>query len=268
MSRAIAIVLALTLASCALMPSEPRRSILVNGNAISYVDNAGSAPTVVFEAGLGDGLRVWNEVYEQVATSAGVFAYSRPGYETGKRQPDRDGQRTAKESARLLRDTLEHSKTPAPYVLVGHSIGGLYTLEFARSYPHLVAGLVLVDARLPGFTEQCIASGVRPCSPPNCAILLAPPQVADELRGIRQSEAEAPSPADIGSIPTTLIVATKPPKGGPAAAQPIWLEVQRQFADAMSDGRMVIAQGAGHYIQRDAPEMVVDEIERMLSRVR
>lgn len=265
MFRVLLVGLLFTVSGCALTPMGRTNSIVVDGNSIQYVDAPGAGPTVVFESGLGDGLATWAEIYGEVREFAGAFAYSRPGYSAGLRRTDIGGARTADDAAKLLRDLLIDSGTPEPYVLVGHSIGGLYVLEFTRDYPELVAGLVLVDARLPEFTERCLAAGVMLCQPPAVAALLAPPHVGAEIRGIPASEADAPSPADIGDIPVILVAATRPPLGGSDEAQAVWLAVQREFAESLPKGRLVIADGSGHYIQREAPELVVNAIRRMTS---
>lgn len=250
------------------MPMGLPHNTIVDGNSMVYVQDSNWPPTVVFESGLGDGFSTWADVYSKVQAFAGVFAYSRPGYSAGMRRPESGGERTADESAKLLREILAKSDSPAPYILVGHSIGGLYVLEFARDYPELVAGLILVDARLPGFTEKCELAEVGPCLPPASSALMLPPHIAAEIQGIQSSEANAPLSADIGNIPTILIAATKPPPGASSDAQTVWLSVQKEFADSLTDGDLVIAEGSGHYVQKDAPQIVVDEIRHLITSIR
>lgn len=265
MSRIFIIVLTLSLCACASYPMGLRHNVLVDGQSISFVQNTDHAPTVVFEAGLGNDLKVWADVYDEVSTFAGTFAYSRPGYSGGFMRLAIGDRRTADDSARLLHEVLRASGATPPYILVGHSVGGLYVLEFARDYPDLVAGLVLVDARLPGFTEQCMAADVGPCLPPASAIAVSPPHIAAEIRGILPSEVAAPMPGDLGSIPVTLLAATKPPPGASVLTQPVWLSTQREFAAALSNGQLLVAEGSGHFIQRDAPQLVVDAIRNMVT---
>ena len=61
-----------------------------------------------------------------------------------------------------------------------------------------------------------------------------------------------------------LPVATKPPSGASLDGQAVWLEVQQEFADSLASGRLQIAKGAGHYIHKDAPEMVIVAIRELL----
>ena len=251
--------------ACASVPMGLRHNVVVDGQSVTYVSEPAAGPTVVFESGLGDGLSSWNPVYDATSEFAGVIAYSRPGY-SGFMRPTPGRPRTADDSAAFLRQLLENTHTAPPYILVGHSIGGLYMLEFARDYPDIVAGIVLVDARLPEFTDRCEQAGVSPCSPPKHAVMLAPPHIRAEVNGMRQSELNGPQPSDIGSIPTILLAATKPPPGASAAGQPVWLRVQQDFADGLADGRLEIVDGSGHYVHRDAPDRIVAAIRELVYR--
>ncbi len=110
-------------------------------------------PVVVFENGLGGTLDWWAKVWPEAARATTVLAYNRAGYGNSEAatQP-RDGAHIVEE----LRALLQARKLPPPYVLVGHSLGGLYMQLYARQYPREVAALVLVDATHP---EQLRGAG-------------------------------------------------------------------------------------------------------------
>lgn len=103
-------------------------------------------PTVVFEAGLGLPLETWGWIQPAVAQQAPTLAYDRAGL--GASDPA-SGPRTAAALTADLHHLLTLTGLPAPYVLVGHSIGGLLIRHFAATHPDLVAGLVLVDSTHP-----------------------------------------------------------------------------------------------------------------------
>lgn len=110
-----------------------------------------SKDVVVFEGGSRNTIDKWGAVPEQLALDATVFAYHRPGY--GNSEPaatPRDGRTIVEE----LRALLRHKGLKPPYVLVGHSLGGLYMQLFARAYPEEVKGLVLVDALYPRMVKK------------------------------------------------------------------------------------------------------------------
>jgi pimeloyl-ACP methyl ester carboxylesterase len=168
----------------------------------------------------------------------------------------------------MLKKMLDEADPSPPYILVGHSVGGAYALRFAILYPEEVAGIVLIDARLKDFREKCQAAGFSLCSPPGIVGVIMPDHVREELRGLEESEAELPEPEELGNIPITVIAATDPPPYAPAGLQELWLEVQRDFASRLANGRFVLAEGTGHYIHRDDPDLVIREVSYIIDLVR
>ena len=109
----------------------------------------GSIP-VVFENGLGGRMEWWNKVIPEISKDTTTFAYNRPGY--GSSDPvstPRDGLHIVDE----LRMLLKNKYLNPPYILVGHSLGGLYMQLFARRYPDEVGALILVDSTHPKQLE-------------------------------------------------------------------------------------------------------------------
>lgn len=110
-----------------------------------------SKEVVVFESGSRNTIEKWGRVPEQLALGATVFAYNRPGYGNSEAASTaRDGRTIVEE----LRAVLRHKGLKPPYVLVGHSLGGLYMQLFARAYPEEVKGLVLVDSLYPRMVKK------------------------------------------------------------------------------------------------------------------
>jgi pimeloyl-ACP methyl ester carboxylesterase len=105
------------------------------------------APTVVFESGLGTGLVDWRRVQPQVARFTRSCSYDRRGIGFSDAGPmPRDARTVANELHGLIRA----AGIAPPYVLVGHSIGGLYVREFLGRYSRETVGLVLVDPSVEG----------------------------------------------------------------------------------------------------------------------
>jgi len=259
------LVLAVASTGCAM---GIKHSAFVDGANHSYVLEGSGAPTVVFEAGIGSDLGAWAPVFSDVTAHTRGFAYSRAGYSGLALGGSQLGSRDADDIARRLHKILTDRDITGPFVLVGHSAGGNYVLRFAALYPDEVAGVVLVDGRPGAFARACEARGLGPCSPPAALAAAAPAHVAAEMRGLADAEAQTPEPHELRSIPVTVIAATKPPLGGSAKIQEVWLEQQRRFADRLEHGRFVVAEGAGHFVQKDAPDLVIREILAMVDRVR
>lgn len=269
-----AFLAAALVAGCATPPTADIESgaAQVMGASIAFQKRRGRSPTIVFESGLGDGLEVWAGVIEQLGSDAAYFAYSRPGYgASGNLQPP-SAARNSEQASALLHALLGAAGVRPPYVLVGHSLGGLYIAHFAASYREHVAGLVFVDGRPPTFRASCDARGIGFC---NTAASAAPPppnwpaHIVAELQGMSASEESAPAMSAIAGIPATVITSTTPWPGEQGAQGfALWLETQEAFAHGFTSHRFVRAEGARHYVQREQPALVAREIEALVARVR
>ncbi|WP_230408670.1 alpha/beta fold hydrolase [Undibacterium flavidum] len=110
-----------------------------------------SKAVVVFENGAKETINKWDKVLSEVSQDSTVFAYNRPGYgKSDKTNSPRDGQTIVAE----LHQMLQHRNLKPPYILVGHSMGGLYMQLFAKTYPDEVQGIVMVDALYPKIIKK------------------------------------------------------------------------------------------------------------------
>ncbi|MBP2421446.1 alpha/beta fold hydrolase [Microbacterium imperiale] len=122
----------------------PGALVDVGGHSLHVVRAGEGGPTVVLEAGSGEVASGWQAVATALADDTTVIRYDRAG--TAWSEPA-GTPRTADAIVAELHTGLDKIGAPKPYILVGHSLGGLYVREFARQHPDDVAGLVLVDAR-------------------------------------------------------------------------------------------------------------------------
>jgi pimeloyl-ACP methyl ester carboxylesterase len=125
----------------------------IAGRKVELLQIESPAPkaVVVFENGLRGTLDGWEKVVDALGPDMTVFAYNRAGNGKSEGTPNpRDGQHIIGE----LRATLQHQGLKPPYVLVGHSLGGLYMQLYARTYPQEVKGVVLVDSIFPGVIKK------------------------------------------------------------------------------------------------------------------
>ncbi len=123
-----------------------------NGRKLNLYCNGTGSPTVIFDSGLGvgSGTLSWNHVQPAVARFTRACSYDRAGYGFSDAGPL---PRTSDAVVSDLRALLDSAGIAPPYVLVGHSIAGLYLPLFADRYPSDVAAMVLVDPSAPGQEE-------------------------------------------------------------------------------------------------------------------
>lgn len=125
---------------------EPGVLTEVDGLPLHALVHRAGGPTVVFENGLGCACTTWSWVLDGIAGRYSYLAYDRPG---SGWSGDDGRRRSARETNELTARLLAQRDLPAPYVLVGHSIGGLLAMSFAAAMSHEIAGLVLVDSSHP-----------------------------------------------------------------------------------------------------------------------
>jgi pimeloyl-ACP methyl ester carboxylesterase len=140
----------------------PGRLVDVDGSRLHVFCIGEGSPTVLLESAFPGTSADWAWVQPGVSETTRVCAYDRAGMGWSESGPlPRDAQRIATE----LHSLLNRADIPAPYVLVGHSLGGLFTRMYAAQYPDEVAGLILVDATHPDVQTRLppeLAAGFSP----------------------------------------------------------------------------------------------------------
>ncbi|MCP5201497.1 MAG: alpha/beta hydrolase [Gammaproteobacteria bacterium] len=271
----------------------PGRLVVVGDHAL-HIDCSGRAapgqPVVVLESGIGGFSLEWHAVKAAVARHHRVCAYDRAGYGWSDPAP---GPRSAARSAGELAALLEAAGEAPPYVLAGHSYGGLVVREFAARYAAQVAGLVLVDAATPAQFERlpaavlprtwaaALASGARVHSMPRPADSFPPalstlglqlmmlPKAraayAAEIRGFEDSARHLAGLAP-AALTVPLIVVTRgrgefDEGAGGDAAERTWRELQGALRSVSLQATQWIADGAGHRVHAERPELVARALE-------
>lgn len=120
----------------------PGRLIDIGGYRLHLLTHGEGSPTVVMDSGLPGTVLSWGEVQPQVASFARTCSYDRPGLGWSEAGPE---PRTVRRIVTELHSLLTRAGIGPPYILVGHSFGGLTARLFTSTYPDEVVGLVLVD---------------------------------------------------------------------------------------------------------------------------
>jgi pimeloyl-ACP methyl ester carboxylesterase len=141
------------------------RLVDIGGRRLQLDCRGRGTPTVVFEAGLDiNGSLSWSLVHDAIAKTTRACAYSRAGIMWSDRRP---GSVTAQTIVRDLHDLLMDGGEHAPFVMVGHSLGGDYVVAYTDTFQSDVAGVVLVDASHPETRErlQALLPGIGQSTP-------------------------------------------------------------------------------------------------------
>jgi pimeloyl-ACP methyl ester carboxylesterase len=234
------------------------------------------SPTVVFEGGL---TTDWYELQNRVAPFTRVCSYDHPGGPRSRSDPA-PTPRTARDFVADLHTLLHVAHVPGPYVLAGHSNGGLFTLLYASTYPRQVAGLVLIDAVHPATIKRRLAM-LKPILSPEewqaarQLMIAVPPRLIDpEQVDIWTSERQTRRALRRSPIrPMPLVVLAHghpddPPPPFVELEEPFWRQLQRELARLVPGGRLVVATESGHDIHHDQPELVLDAIRDVVLAVR
>lgn len=119
------------------------RSVDIGGRSLNIFCSGEGAPAVIFDSGSGESGISWSHIQPQIATLTRACWFDRAGYGWSDPGPF---PRTSAAMSADLHELLHRAAIPPPYILVGHSLGGLNARVYTGLYPSDVAGAVLVDA--------------------------------------------------------------------------------------------------------------------------
>jgi pimeloyl-ACP methyl ester carboxylesterase len=265
-------------------PAAPGALVDIGDRSLFLACAGTGSPTVILESGLNDTADVWSAVQGKVATTTRVCSYDRANVPGGASDPSDPAVSTPRlrSAAELVADLhalLAAAAVPGPYVLVGHSVGGLLVRLYASTYPDEVIGMVLVDAThednwvrleeeigpelwpqaVEQFTQAVAGGGLEP---------LDLEATAAQVRDARE---DRPLP----SIPLVVLTHTQPPDAATLlpglsveASERLWREQQADLTMLLPNSQQMFAEESGHSIPRDQPDLVVDAIGGVIETVR
>jgi pimeloyl-ACP methyl ester carboxylesterase len=234
------------------------------------------SPTVVFEGGL---TTDWYQLQNRLAPFTRVCSYDHPNGPWSRSDPA-PTPRTARDYVADLHALLRVAHIPGPYVLAGHSNGGLFTQLYASIHPRRVAGLVLIDAVHPAYHPRRLAM-LKPLVPPELwqtlrhdattpPHRLLDPERIDIWTSERQTR-QALRRSPLHPMPLVVLAHGRPEDPGEAFVEQderLWRQLQRELAHLVPGGRLVVATNSDHDIQHQQPELVLDAIADVVQAVR
>lgn len=197
----------------------------------------------------------WAPVVDRLRSTARVCTYDRPGLGNSPARTGSTAVDAGVHAAELLA-LLKAAGEPGPYLLVGHSYGGLIVRALQHAHPDLVAGMVLLDPVPPGFWTVYPAFGtVR--------------QEGGTTLDYVRSAAATGGDAALKDVPLVMLAAGVPlARNDTPAGRQDWLAAQRHTAESSRDSLDLVAPKAEHQLQVYATDGVVAAIEAMQHAVR
>jgi pimeloyl-ACP methyl ester carboxylesterase len=249
----------------------PRQKLQTRAGLLEYTLSGEGDANIVLVNGAGLTVTGWQPLYPGIERLGRVFAWNRFGLQGSDDPPA--VQRGAVVIA-SLRELMAYAGLEPPYVLVGHSLGGLYANLFARLHPTEVAGVLFLEATHPrdentlphdrGKLAQGLSKvqGEPPCDFE--ANLHAEMDAAGDT--VQEVQAAGPFPA----VPVAVVTGGIDPP--PSLLSPEAAQARRAhqvgLARLSPDAEHVIAEGSGHFPQRSEPQLVLDVLERLVRRTR
>ena len=232
--------------------------------------SGGKPPTVIFEAGLPIDSTPYIPIALELEEVTRTCVYDRA---SEGRSDDREGVATGLDVVDELDALLEVAEVAEPYVLVGHSFGGLLVMLYAAEHPDEIAGLVLIDPTHPDtYSEFDAVLGGNMFARLKTAEFSKEPVDVDAA--IAEFEARRD---DLPQVPLTVISAIldlEPPPTWPAdrgfpfhKLQRIWLKGHKDYS-SMIPGAKVVFSETGHQVQEENLELVIEEIAEVVDKAR
>lgn len=293
---------ALLIQGCASTPKMPGQYEVIDGHRIHIhcTGVSGNRPTVVIEGGMSGVSPFYARLQQGLEVQTRVCTYDRAGL--GWSEPS-DGPRDAKSMAAQLHWLLRAANVPPPYVLAGHSLGGLIVLSYQHEYRNDVAGLVLLDSSYPGqswneksmlktyrWARIAASLGVTHIYNPTRAWFSGLPDdqraavlyfsnqpsvyeaTMGEIKGLNTSSAQTAEIKSVGDMPLLVVTAggqcdpaieAEPQKSRCAEWASNWNLQQEKLAHLSSKGRHITLPDATHY-SLVTDEKIASEVVRLI----
>jgi len=262
--------------------------INIGSHSLHAVVAGTGTPAVVFDGGIGALCEEYRALQGRIAVTTTVVAYDRAGYGASEPGPlPRDSNNEAEE----LRTLLAELKIPPPYILVGHSLGGLNVQVYAGLHPEDVAGMVLLDPPPMRFIlgEEYMEMSSMAAQMTEEWQNIADNGLASEDRDERAtgefflmlasehremfggSAKQASSIATFGDIPLVVIASGVPnPIFGDSAEeyQKFWAQESNTLALKSGRGQFIFAETSTHRLHDDVEDLVADRILSMVDSLK
>lgn len=246
----------------------PKQKIHTANGTLEYAKSGEGLPAVILINGGSGPVEGWYKVYPPLAEEVTVFAYNRFGVGSSD-QPASPQHGEAIISS--LRQLLQEIALHPPYILVGHSLGGLYANLFARRYPEEIAGVVLLESSHP----QDLA--INEIQPRWIRVInrllqkfdaLSPHKKWNEANFVEETVQQIGQAGPFPAIPLVIVTGGKKPPMVPEHVYQLRTANQLDFLQLSPQSQHIPATQSGHFPQMSEPDVVLQAVRECISRVR
>jgi pimeloyl-ACP methyl ester carboxylesterase len=243
------------------------RALQTRSGRLGYILSGSGEPRIVLFSGAGVSLQGWEPLYPRIEKLGTVLAWNRFGLQGSDPPAQRQ---TGTVVLASLRELLGYNGLRPPFVLVAHSLGGLFANLFARLYPQQVAGVLFLEATHPEDREALQkhedhlvhALGKLLAMPQ----MFFRPNVQRELACVEDTVREIAAAGPFPEVPVRVITGGLTPKSWQMSPGVVGARRANQQALARLSplGEQVLAQKSGHFPQLTEPGLVLDVLADLL----
>jgi pimeloyl-ACP methyl ester carboxylesterase len=252
--------------SLGLLP--PIQALQTRKGRLGYMVSGSGPSTILLFSGAGMSLMGWEPLYPQIETLGTVFGWNRFGMQGSDPPQERQ---TGAVVIGSLRELIGYAGLEAPYILVAHSLGGLFANLFARLYPEEVAGVLFLEATHPADhallkkheSHLTRALGKMLTLPQ----VLFKPNLQTELACVRDTVREIEAAGPFPPVPLSVVTGGLTPKSWLMSPGALGAKRanQQELVRLSPLGEQVIAQKSGHFPQMTEPELVLRVLAELVA---
>ncbi len=244
--------------------------LLIDGHKMCYQTGGAGDATVVFESGHGDDLHAWDKIFVGVAKFAKVFRYDREGYGLSEAatQPE-----SFKDIASRLHELLHKAGMKPPFILVGHSLGGMLIRAYAFLYPQEVSGFVFIDPLNEYVVDELTTEQKT------MAVNSMDSMISEDSKNMgksamtytaewqlmrREALTGFPEANSFGALPDVPIVLFAAGNDRPPGWENTEIKLFNKRMHDLSECRFIELPQSPHYVQDYDPSLVTENIRRVV----
>ncbi|MEO3679819.1 alpha/beta hydrolase [Rheinheimera sp. FR7-31] len=256
------------MALCFSLSAAPSQFIKVNEFELEYEIAGNGKHTVLLEAGGSSPMTDWDPVFNQIAQQATVIRYSRVG--NGKSTQIKR-HFTSRDYADYASELLDKLNITTPVIYIAHSYGGSVARDFAAAYPDKIKALLMLDPSSEHDVDILRAIDLEQANKEIASIKLD-----DMKNGMSNqyldfwSKRPLPDYPQVKDMPVTVIASVRTMANPPNLfftdkGRELWGLHWQSWTGAFPQGRAVLTDKSGHFVQFDEPQLVLTELKKLIS---